>query len=629
LPRARILAVDDQLYFRVFLEDLLTQEGYEVTTASGGEDALHLFERGDFDIVLTDLVMPGMDGTQLVKRVKELRPDQDVVVITSVGDVKTAVEAMKLGATDYLLKPIDRTVLARALEGILQRRRLREEHARLMAENLEFMGAFSLYERGLGLFSTLSVESLADRIVEGLCLETHAHGGVVWVARDDAPERLHLSGVRGLVRPDEEPDELLTTALPGELAPLAEPLCHSFLAATQDVREVAETPDGEDKDADEGRGAALWVALRRGAQLLGAVRLTDRLDGEAFGDPQRAAAEKFAVFAAQALDNAHRFQSLERRSFRDPVTKTYTRAYFDDVVHNEIRKAARFGRTFSLVRLELDGLSDLRARVSESEFVEWVESLAFHVGRALRATDLLAAESESRFCVLLPETDSVGAAVLKRRIRAALERSEPWRDLTAAERPELLLGAATFPTDGTQLEALWGVLEGRVDEDRRSLVRSLELDAMPFRGLVDTLLAEGLVGKPETGEQMTRYLLDEVARRPHERGLLFVAPGAGMAGALRDGLESLRGLSPRTEIVLVAERKGAPVSGLPVTWVSPLRAGTQAPFLIYYGEGSPYALLREPAGEDGRVTLFHTCDRVLVEHLTFQLGRDLGIPVGE
>jgi hypothetical protein len=102
-----------------------------------------------------------------------------------------------------------------------------------------------------------------------------------------------------------------------------------------------------------------------------------------------------------------------------------------------------------------------------------------------------------------------------------------------------------------------------------------------------------------------------------------------MAGALRDGLETLRGLSPRTEIVLVAERKGAPVSGLPVTWVSPLRAGTQAPFLIYFGEGSPYALLRGPASEDGRVTLFHTCDRVLVEHLTFQLGRDLGIPVGE
>jgi CheY-like chemotaxis protein len=64
MPKARILAVDDQLYFRVFLEDLLNQEGYEVCTAAGGEEALHLFERGDFDVVLTDLVMPGMDGTQ-------------------------------------------------------------------------------------------------------------------------------------------------------------------------------------------------------------------------------------------------------------------------------------------------------------------------------------------------------------------------------------------------------------------------------------------------------------------------------------------------------------------------------------------------------------------------------------
>ena len=104
-------------------------------------------------------------------------------MVTSVGDVKTAVEAMKLGATDYLLKPIDRSALLRALEGILQRRRMREEHARLMAENLEFMGVFSLYERALGLHATLSLEPLADRIVEGLCLETHAQGGVLWIAR--------------------------------------------------------------------------------------------------------------------------------------------------------------------------------------------------------------------------------------------------------------------------------------------------------------------------------------------------------------------------------------------------------------------------------------------------------------
>ena len=99
---------------------------------------------------------------------------------------------------------------------------------------------------------------------------------------------------------------------------------------------------------------------------------------------------------------------------------------------------------------------------------------------------------------------------------------------------------------------------------------------------------------------MTRFLLDEVARRPHERGLLFVAPGAGMAGALRDGLEALRGAlaahrdRARRRAQGRAGRRGSRSPGCRRS-----APGTQAPFLIYFGEGSPYALLREP-GERGR-----------------------------
>ena len=66
MARGRILAVDDQLYFRVFLEDLLTQEGYEVETAGGGEEALARLEPQRYDLILTDLIMPGMDGAELV-----------------------------------------------------------------------------------------------------------------------------------------------------------------------------------------------------------------------------------------------------------------------------------------------------------------------------------------------------------------------------------------------------------------------------------------------------------------------------------------------------------------------------------------------------------------------------------
>ena len=196
MPKARVLAVDDQRYFRELIEGLLTDEGYEVVTASSGEEALHVLEREDFDVVITDLVMPGIDGTQLVQRIKQSLPDQEIVMVTGVVDVKAAVAAMKEGATDYILKPFDRKALSTSLEKILKRRRLHDEHARLMAENLEYMGVLSLYERAASLFSTLSLEPLAERLVEGLCLETGAQGGVLWVADELGSTRLRLIGLR-------------------------------------------------------------------------------------------------------------------------------------------------------------------------------------------------------------------------------------------------------------------------------------------------------------------------------------------------------------------------------------------------------------------------------------------------
>ena len=118
MPKARILAVDDQRYFRELIDGLLSHEGYEVHTAESGEQALRALECDDYDVIVTDLVMPGIDGTELVQQIKERRPDQDIIMVTGVVDVKSAVEAMKVGATDYILKPFDRKVLTRSLDKI-------------------------------------------------------------------------------------------------------------------------------------------------------------------------------------------------------------------------------------------------------------------------------------------------------------------------------------------------------------------------------------------------------------------------------------------------------------------------------------------------------------------------------
>ena len=128
MPKGRILAVDDQRYFRELLEGLLSEEGYDVVTASSGEEALRILDQSRFDVVMTDLVMPGMDGNDLVHRVKERDSEQEVVVVTGVVDVKTAVDAMKLGAAEYLIKPFDAKELLTRIRNLIElRQKLREK----------------------------------------------------------------------------------------------------------------------------------------------------------------------------------------------------------------------------------------------------------------------------------------------------------------------------------------------------------------------------------------------------------------------------------------------------------------------------------------------------------------------
>jgi two-component system NtrC family response regulator/two-component system response regulator HydG len=134
--KGRIVVIDDEVNAAAALETLLREDGYDVARAHDARAGLQLVEKHDPDLVLTDLRMPGMDGIELLARVKELRPETMVIVMTAFGTVKTAVKAMKLGAEDYLGKPIDVEELEVVLQKALERKGLLEE-ARSLRERLE------------------------------------------------------------------------------------------------------------------------------------------------------------------------------------------------------------------------------------------------------------------------------------------------------------------------------------------------------------------------------------------------------------------------------------------------------------------------------------------------------------
>lgn len=132
--KKKILIVDDDAALSDMCKELLSNRGYDVEATYSGEHALERVKEGNYSIVITDLVMPDIDGIELMKKIKLLNNQIDVIVMTSYATVSNAVKAMKLGASDYITKPFKRDQLTLIINKILQMQSLTHEVHRLRSE---------------------------------------------------------------------------------------------------------------------------------------------------------------------------------------------------------------------------------------------------------------------------------------------------------------------------------------------------------------------------------------------------------------------------------------------------------------------------------------------------------------
>jgi len=125
--KGRILVVEDEKSMRELLRILLEGEGYDVVSASDGLDGASYIERDIFDLVITDIKMPGLDGFELLKKIKDISPETLVIMVTAFGTSESAIEAMKLGAYDYINKPFNVDEIRLIVRKALEKKRLSEE----------------------------------------------------------------------------------------------------------------------------------------------------------------------------------------------------------------------------------------------------------------------------------------------------------------------------------------------------------------------------------------------------------------------------------------------------------------------------------------------------------------------
>ncbi|NTV53127.1 MAG: response regulator [Candidatus Firestonebacteria bacterium] len=128
---AKILVAEDEVGIRMALTILLEEEGYQVVTACDGNEALAVVRAKEFDLVISDIRMPGMSGLQFLEEVNKIPSAPEIILMTAFGSVETAIQAMKKGARDFLIKPFSNDLLKMTVKRVLERRELSEENHKL------------------------------------------------------------------------------------------------------------------------------------------------------------------------------------------------------------------------------------------------------------------------------------------------------------------------------------------------------------------------------------------------------------------------------------------------------------------------------------------------------------------
>lgn len=310
--RPIVLVVDDEPGMRDMLSYELSQDGFDVETAENGTAAVEAMKRRKFDVAVTDLKMPGMDGMATVEALRAIDPDIEVIVATGYGTIESAVACMKQGAYDYVQKPFDLDELKQLLEKAMQKSHLQ--------------GMVALYEASRALLATLSHSDLIALVV-------------------DLGQRVLRADASGLLLWRDGSTDIETHGLPFISPALNSLLLQLARAATENLVPVS-IPSSAGTDLPSCRYAsALVYPLMGRDRVLGCLALLRDKESPSFSHSELRNGTVFASQLALSLDNARLYEELEGK-IRD-VVETH-----DQLVRAE--KLAMAGRLAGAVAHEIN-----------------------------------------------------------------------------------------------------------------------------------------------------------------------------------------------------------------------------------------------------------------------------------
>ncbi len=297
LETARILVVDDEKVIRDILADFLTEEGYVVHTVEDGAQALEELHHRSYNLVLSDLKMPNLSGLELIQKISEESIPVLTVIMTGFGTVETAIEAMKRGAYDYVLKPFKVDEVIHIVQRGLDRQRLQHENIRLK-------DALSIYKISEAIATSLSVEKVLDLVLDATIDAVDAD--VVSLLLEDPKQAGRFV---------EQMRKVSERAAPGVEAPplnLAEALPlfredRPLLVHGNRSYQFLESPP---RDIDRHLVSLCSIPLKLNGRIIGMLNAYSYTRGNKFSEGQRKMLYVLASRAAVSIENARLYEHL-------------------------------------------------------------------------------------------------------------------------------------------------------------------------------------------------------------------------------------------------------------------------------------------------------------------------------
>ena len=431
----RVLVVDDDRLIREMTRDALVQEGFRVATAASGREALsRLGDEGPFDLVITDLSMREMDGLELLERVKRASPRTEVIVLTGYASLESALQAMRLGAADYLRKPVSAPEITYGVKRTLLRRRL-------IDENESLRGSIQAFEAARPLASCLEsgdVLPLALDILLRVTGRTRALGRLVDLPSHTG-EGLELRGFSA-----ERGADLRALVEQGKLFDPSD-LERAAVSALEDASATL-------GPLDLGDGHILALPIRVEGRIAGAVWLL--ADGRAFAADEVERAELVVEQAELALINSERFLQAREKAFVDDVTSLYNARYLLSALDREVNRAARSQSKLSVLFLDLDRFKAVNDRFGHLIGSRVLRELGALLQESVRAIDTVGRYGGDEFTILLVDTGLEGALSVADRIRQSVADHGFGAERGLDLRLTISVGVATFPVHGESRERL-------------------------------------------------------------------------------------------------------------------------------------------------------------------------------